>query len=84
MANLVMGVAAALGLGLAAALGLEQLDKRVRTVFDVSGALGLPVIGIMPTPSTSRRTLGLMAQRRQRVISGRRLLGPEGTPEGKS
>jgi len=84
LANLVIGFVAALGLGLGTALGLEQLDKRVRTVLDVSGALGLPVIGIMPTPSTSRRTLGLMAQRRQRVISGRRLLGGEGAPEGKA
>jgi chain length determinant protein EpsF len=74
LANLVIGLAAALGLGLGSALALEQADKRVRTVFDVTGALGLPVIGIMPTPSTSRRVKGQIDQRRQRVISGRRLL----------
>ena len=77
LANLVMGLAAALGMGLAAALGIEQLDKRVRTPGDAIMALGLPVIGIMPTPAMNRRLKGQMALTQERVISGRRLPAPD-------
>ena len=72
VANLVMGLAAAIALGIGAALLLEQFDKRVRTPGDAISALGLPVIGIMPTPKMSRRVKGQLAQTQQRVISGRR------------
>lgn len=77
VANLAMGLAAALGLGLGTALLIEQFDKRVRTPVDAMAALGLPVIGIMPTPTMSRRLRGQMALTRERVISGRRLPGPD-------
>lgn len=77
VSNLVMGLAAALGLGLATALLIEQFDKRVRTPVDAMAALGLPVIGIMPTPTMSRRLRGQMALTRERVISGRRLPAPD-------
>jgi chain length determinant protein EpsF len=74
---LMMGLAAAIGLGLGVALLIEQFDKRVRTASDAVDFLGLPVIGIMPSPSMNRRLRGQMAQIQDRVISGRRLPAPD-------
>lgn len=42
-------------LAVGAALLLEIKDRRVRNVEDVVAALGLPVIGIMPKPTTRKR-----------------------------
>jgi chain length determinant protein EpsF len=77
VANLLMGFVAALGAALATALLIEQFDKRVRTPADAMAALGLPIIGIMPTPNMSRRLKGQMALTRERVVSGRRLSAPD-------
>ena len=72
-----MGFIAALGLGLATALLLEQFDKRMRTNSDAFEFLGLPVIGIMPSPTMNRRLRGQMAMIQDRVVSGRRLPAPD-------
>ena len=77
LAVLVLGFLAALGLGLATALLLEQFDKRMRTSSDAFDFLGLPVIGIMPSPTMNRRLKGQMALMQDRVVSGRRLPAPE-------
>ena len=74
---LVMGIAAAIGLGIGTALLLEQFDKRIRTTSDAFDFLGLPVIGIMPSPTMNRRLKGQMAMIQDRVVSGRRLPAPE-------
>lgn len=50
---IVLGALLAVGL----ALLLEVMDRRIRGVADVSQALGLPVIGVMPTPD-ARRLVG--------------------------
>ena len=76
-ANLVLGLFAALVGGLGIALLIEQFDKRIRTTSDAIDFLGLPVIGIMPSPTMNRRLKGQMAMIQERVISGRRLTGPE-------
>jgi polysaccharide biosynthesis transport protein len=75
--TLLMGFVAAVGLGLAMALLIEQFDKRVRTAGDAIDFLGLPVIGIMPSPAMNRRMKGQMAMIQDRVISGRRLPAPD-------
>jgi succinoglycan biosynthesis transport protein ExoP len=77
LAVLLMGIVGALGLGLGTALLLEQFDKRVRTASDAFDFIGLPVIGIMPSPSMNRRLRGQMALIQDRVISGRRLPAPD-------
>jgi succinoglycan biosynthesis transport protein ExoP len=77
VANLLMGIVGAFGLALGTALLIEQFDKRVRTTADAIAFLGLPVIGIMPSPSMNRRLRGQMALIQERVISGRRLAGPD-------
>ena len=77
LAVLLMGIVAAIGLGLGVALLLEQFDKRLRTATDAFEFLGLPVIGIMPSPSMNRRLKGQMAMIQDRVVSGRRLPAPE-------
>ena len=74
---LLMGFVAAIGLGLGFALLMEQFDKRVRTTSDAFDFLGIPVIGIMPSPTMNRRLKGQMAMIQDRVISGRRLPAPE-------
>ncbi len=74
---LLMGFVAAVGLGVGTALLLEQFDKRLRTATDAFEFLGLPVIGIMPSPSMNRRLKGQMAMIQDRVVSGRRLPAPE-------
>ena len=74
---LLLGFAAALALGLGTALLLEQMDKRIRTNSDAFDFLGLPVIGIMPSPNMNRRLKGQMAMIQDRVVSGRRLPAPE-------
>lgn len=74
---LLMGFVAAVGLGLGTALLLEQFDKRLRTTTDAFEFLGLPVIGIMPSPSMNRRLKGQMAMIQDRVVSGRRLPAPD-------
>ena len=74
---LLMGILGALGLGLGTALLLEQFDKRMRTTSDAFEFLGLPVIGIMPSPNMNRRLKGQMAMIQDRVVSGRRLPAPD-------
>lgn len=44
-------------LALAATFGLEFLDRRVRTIDDLEGVLGLPVIGTMPANNTMPKRL---------------------------
>jgi uncharacterized protein involved in exopolysaccharide biosynthesis len=63
--------------GLGTALLLEQFDKRMRTTSDAFDFLGLPVIGIMPSPTMNRRLQGQMAMIQDRVVSGRRLPAPD-------
>lgn len=75
-ANLLIGLFFGLALGCGVALGLEQFDKRVRVPADAVAALGLPVIGIMPTPAIGRRMRLQLAQAQDRMISGRRLPAP--------
>ncbi len=74
---LLIGFVGAVGLGLGMALLLEQLDKRMRTTSDAFDFLGLPVIGIMPSPTMNRRLKGQMAMMQDRVVSGRRLPAPD-------
>lgn len=54
-------------LAIGAVLALEMLDRRVRAFDDLTSALGLPVLGIMPKPTarpkTGNKRLSLMQQR---------------------
>ncbi|HEY2926011.1 chain length determinant protein EpsF [Piscinibacter sp.] len=65
--NTLLSIAIGAMLAVGATLVLELLDRRVRALEDVSTALGLPVLGVMPLPA-GRRALGgrripLMQQR---------------------
>jgi polysaccharide biosynthesis transport protein len=75
-ANILMGLFFGVALGLGVAFGLEQFDKRIRAPGDAVAAIGLPVIGIMPTPVVSKRLRGQLALAQDRMISGRRLPAP--------
>jgi len=70
----VIGVMLAAG----AALAVESADRRVRSNDDVSIAIGLPVIGVMPPP-----TLKIAGDPRQALLS-RRVVGQLPMPTGRS
>jgi uncharacterized protein involved in exopolysaccharide biosynthesis len=60
--NLLRNGALALVIGIvlatALAIGLEYADRRVRTNEDLSGALGLPLLGVLPTTGGKGRFTG--------------------------
>lgn len=74
--NALLGLLVGAFVGLLTAFVRELLDRRVRATEDVYGALGVPVIGVMPKPR-ARKFIGdkgdLLAQ--QRVIG--RLSAPK-------
>ena len=72
--SLVLGVLLAVG----AALGLESLDRRVRGIDDVSTAIGLPLLGVMPGPD-GRGFLG----RNAKPMLARRVLGQLPMPHAR-
>lgn len=61
--SVVIGVLLAVG----AVLALELLDRRVRAFEDLTAAVGLPVLGVMPKPTATfklgKQRLSLMQQR---------------------
>lgn len=65
--NTMLSVVIGAVLALAAAMALELMDRRVRAVEDISAAVGLPVLGIIPKPNAKRgkgiSPLSLMQQR---------------------
>jgi len=72
--SLVLGILLAMG----AALGLESLDRRVRGIDDVSTAMGLPLLGVMPGPD-ARGFLG----RQLKPMLARRVLGQLPMPHAR-
>lgn len=68
--NLALATVIGLMLAAGAALAIESADRRVRGIDDVSLAVGLPVIGVMPQPQTIR----LAGDLRQPMLA-RRVLG---------
>lgn len=65
--NTLLSSVVGLLLAIGAVLGLEMLDRRVRAFEDLTTAVGLPVLGVMPKPTASfklgRQRLSLMQQR---------------------
>ena len=65
--NTLMAIAIGSVLAVGATLVLELLDRRVRALEDVTAAVGLPVLGVMPLPAPRRalggRRIPLMQQR---------------------
>lgn len=76
LTSLAMAAVGALLAGMAVALAWERLDRRVRTVEDLSASMGLPVIGIMPSPIAGRTTQRRLALTQKWMISGRQLPAP--------
>jgi polysaccharide biosynthesis transport protein len=66
-------VGALLAIGIA--LLLELLDRRVRSPEDAAGALGLPVLGILPKPNAKR-----LFGRNRVTLMQQRLLGKASAP----
>lgn len=77
--NLALSGALGLLLALGTGLGAELIDRRVRTVDDVTVGLGLTVLGVLPAPS-GRRILGRRrtASLMQQNVLGLPALGKEG------
>lgn len=75
--NLALAGALGMLLALGTGLGAELLDRRVRTIDDVTVALGLPVLGVLPRPG-GRRVLGKRrAMLMQQNVLGLPALGKE-------
>jgi polysaccharide biosynthesis transport protein len=67
--NTLVAVFLGLLLAVGVALLLELADRRVRAPEDVVAALGLPVLGLLPKPSSKRFLGGRQARAlKQRVI----------------
>jgi capsular exopolysaccharide synthesis family protein len=67
----ILGVATGTALGLAIIFGLAFFDDRVKSVVDIEGFLGLPLVGILPTArrSNSMRKARLVESRDERQIA---------------
>lgn len=65
--NTALSIVIGLLLAMGAVLALEMLDRRVRAFEDLTTALGLPVLGVMPKPTAQfklgNKRLSLMQQR---------------------
>lgn len=65
--NTALSAVVGLLLAIGAVLGLELLDRRVRAFEDLTTAVGLPVLGVMPKPTATfklgKQRLSLMQQR---------------------
>ncbi len=56
--NTLLSIVVGALLGIGAVLLMELLDRRVRVVTDLTEALGLPMLGVMPRPARRRNLLG--------------------------
>ncbi len=76
-----LNFAVAFVLGILMAVGIvmirEILDRRTRSIEDVKGFLGLPVIGVLPGVQTTRR-----ASKRRHLMIQQRVLGHLPAPKG--
>jgi chain length determinant protein EpsF len=71
--NTLLAAAIGLLLGIGAVIALELLDRRVRVLDDLQASLGLPVIGVMPSPSAKRSRSarrGALPMMQQRLLPG--------------
>jgi len=59
--NTVLAVFLGIFIAIGSALVLEMADRRVRSPQDAASALGLPVIGFIPTPTAKRYKQGWTA-----------------------
>ena len=71
IANAALSVVIGLVLAIGAAIVLEMIDRRLRTVEEVSELLGLPVLGVLPKPSG----VGGFSGGRKSLVSPRGLFG---------
>ena len=77
--SIVFGVLLAIG----AAMLLEFVDRRVRTVDEVSELLGLPLLGVLPAPGGQGRFISRATPLVSSRTSVRRLPSPHSETDGK-
>jgi polysaccharide biosynthesis transport protein len=70
--NMAVAIFAGILLAVAIVVAMEMLDRRVRSVEDVAQAVGLPIIGVLPSPNARRRLFGKAAKAN---LMQQRLLG---------
>ncbi|WP_457390617.1 chain length determinant protein EpsF [Roseateles sp. P5_E1] len=70
--NMAVAIFAGTLLAVAVVVAMEMLDRRVRSVEDVAQAVGLPIIGVLPSPNARRRLFGRTAKAN---LMQQRLLG---------
>lgn len=71
--NLAVAFFAGTLLAVAAVIAMELLDRRVRSLDDVAQAVGLPIIGVLPSPHARRlfRKTARANLMQQRLLGGR-------------
>jgi uncharacterized protein involved in exopolysaccharide biosynthesis len=69
--NIALSIVVGFLLGIGAVILLEMIDRRVRTVAEVSELLGLPVLGVLPKPGGA----GGFSGGRRSLVSPRGLFG---------
>lgn len=69
--NTILSIVLGLVLAVGAAIVLEMIDRRLRTVEEVSELLGLPVLGVLPKPNG----VGGFSGGRESLVSPRGLFG---------
>lgn len=68
LVNMILGVVGGLLLGVVAAFIRELSDRRVRCQDDVVELIGLPVLGVLPSPSGAKGASKLAASASQRIV----------------
>lgn len=74
--NMIIAVFAGTLLAVAIVIAIEMMDRRVRSVYDVAQAVGLPIIGVLPSPNARR----LFRRAAKANLMQQRLIGQ---PSGK-
>jgi succinoglycan biosynthesis transport protein ExoP len=69
--NLGLSIAMGILLALIAVLGIELMDRRVRSGFDIMDTVELPVLGLLPGPNASRtKRLGMFKRTPRPLANG--------------
>lgn len=68
--NLGLSIVMGMLLGLIAVLGIELMDRRVRSSFDIVDTVELPVLGVLPGLSSAKKGIRWLGQRGASALPG--------------
>jgi len=68
--NLGLAIVMGMLLGLIAVLGIELLDRRVRSAFDIVDTVELPVLGVLPGLNSAKKGIRWLGKRSGAALPG--------------